>query len=95
MFPERRHAASHFCKQESLKRNERPVSKDSNIDYVEAKLRDFLCIDVIKSAISVKWIILDGNKYTSGKSMIIVDVDETCIWVGKGYLCDRILFHCF
>lgn len=54
-----------------------PFLEVSNIDYVKAKLRDFLCIDVIKSAVSVKWIILDGNKYTSGKSMIIVDVDDT------------------
>lgn len=35
-----------------------PVLDVSNVDYVKAKLRDFLCIDVIKSGISVKWMII-------------------------------------
>lgn len=29
----------------------------------------------MQSVVSVKWYILNGNKYISGKSMIIVDVD--------------------
>jgi hypothetical protein len=52
-----------------------PVSAVKNIDYVTRKVKDFLGIEVMQSVVSVKWYILNGNKYISGKSMIIVDVD--------------------
>lgn len=52
-----------------------PVSAVKNSDYVKRKVKDFLGIEVMQSVVSVKWYILNGNKYISAKSMIIVDVD--------------------
>lgn len=43
--------------------------------FVKRKVKDFLGMEVMQSVVSVKWYILNGNKYISGKSMIIVDVD--------------------
>ena len=54
-----------------------PVSDVTNTEYVKRKVKDFLGIEVMKSVVSVKWYILNGNKYISGKSMIIADVDDT------------------
>ncbi|KAL7377556.1 hypothetical protein ABVT39_001233 [Epinephelus coioides] len=54
-----------------------PVSAVTNTEYVKRKVKDFLGIEVMKSVVSVKWYILNGNKYISGKSMIIADVDDT------------------
>lgn len=54
-----------------------PVSAVKNPEYVKIKVKDFLGIEVIQSVVSVKWYILSGNKYISGKSMIITDVDDT------------------
>lgn len=53
-----------------------PVSAVKNFDYVKRKVKDFLGVEVMQSVVSVKWYILNGNKYISGKSMIIVDVDD-------------------
>lgn len=60
----------------ATERESGPVSAVKNVDYVKRKVRDFLGIEVMQSVVSVKWYILNGNKYISGKSMIIVDVDD-------------------
>ncbi|XP_034057976.1 uncharacterized protein LOC117536966 isoform X2 [Gymnodraco acuticeps] len=54
-----------------------PVSEVTNKEYITAKIRDFLGIDGIQHAISVKWLILNGNKYISGKSLIITNANDT------------------
>ncbi|XP_062863880.1 uncharacterized protein LOC134325564 [Trichomycterus rosablanca] len=54
-----------------------PVTDISNTDYVKAKFRDFFNMDISQSVVSVKWLILNGNKYISGKSLIIADVNDT------------------
>lgn len=43
---------------------------------VSSKIRDFLNIDSLHHAISVKWMSLNGNKYISGKTLIITDSNE-------------------
>lgn len=40
-----------------------PVSEVTNMEYITAKIRDFLGIDSIQHAVTVKWLILNGNKY--------------------------------
>lgn len=54
-----------------------PFSEVTNVEYIKAKVRDFLGIDAIQYLISVKWLILNGNKYINGKSLIITDVNGT------------------
>ncbi|KAL3970579.1 LETM1 and EF-hand domain-containing protein 1, mitochondrial [Sarotherodon galilaeus] len=54
-----------------------PVSAVKNNDYVRKKIKEFFGIDVMQSVVSVKWYVLNGNKYITGKSMIIADVDGT------------------
>ena len=54
-----------------------PVSEVTDTHYIKAKFRDFLGMDITGSIVSVKWIILNGNKYISGKSMIVSDVEDT------------------
>ena len=67
-----------------------PISAVKNIDYVRRKVKDFLGTEVMQS------VILSGNKYISGKSMIIVDVDGAFPVFGLiKDLCDRFLFCCF
>ena len=47
-----------------------PVSEASNIEYIRSKLRDSFGIDV-QTAVSLKWLTLNSNKYMSHKSLII------------------------
>ena len=49
-----------------------PVSEVDNLEYIRIKIREFLGIDGIKHAVKVKWISLNGNKYISERSLIIV-----------------------
>ncbi len=53
------------------------MSAVTNTEYVKRKVKDFLGTEVMKSVVSVKWYILNGNKYITGKSMIIAGVDDT------------------
>lgn len=50
-----------------------PVSAITNTEYVKNKVRDFLGLEILRSLVKVKWYVLNGNKYISGKSMIIID----------------------
>lgn len=34
-------------------------------------------MDITESVILVKWLIINGNKYIGGKSMIVSDVEDT------------------
>lgn len=52
-----------------------PVSEVTNMEYITAKIRDFLGIDGIRHA--VKWLILNGNKYICERSLIITNANET------------------
>lgn len=54
-----------------------PVSAVTNTEYVKKKVKEFLGIEFTQSIVSVKWYVLNGNKYISGKSLIIIDVDGT------------------
>ena len=51
-----------------------PVSEASNIEYIRSKLRDSFGIDV-QTAVSLKWLTLNSNKYMSHKSLIISGFD--------------------
>lgn len=51
-----------------------PVLEVKNINYVKEKIVAFLGLDQVQNAVSVKWILLHGNKYSCGKSLIISDV---------------------
>ncbi|KAL2102281.1 hypothetical protein ACEWY4_001449 [Coilia grayii] len=53
-----------------------PMSEVRNIQYIQAKFRDFLGMDSVENVVSVKWLILNGNKYISGKSLIITHVED-------------------
>lgn len=52
-----------------------PVSEVTNMEYITAKIRDFLGIDGIQHAVAVKWLILNGNKYIREKSLIIISTN--------------------
>ncbi|XP_030579955.1 uncharacterized protein LOC115785156 isoform X1 [Archocentrus centrarchus] len=54
-----------------------PVSEVTNPEYIAAKIRDFLGIGGIQHGVKVKWLILNGNKYISEKSLIITSVSDT------------------
>lgn len=67
------------------------------MEYIRAKIRDFLGIDGIQHAVSVKWLILNGNKYISERSLIITNANETEPVFGlvkKMYVVDSSLY-CF
>ncbi|KAK0141790.1 hypothetical protein N1851_020546 [Merluccius polli] len=47
------------------------------MEYVNTKLRDFWGIYGIQHTVKVKWLILNGNKYISDRSLIITNTNET------------------
>lgn len=49
-----------------------PVSEVKNMPYLKGKVRDYFGVDQINHAVSVKWITLNGNKYTSEKNITSV-----------------------
>ena len=51
-----------------------PVSEVKNLPYLKEKARVFLGRDDIQHAVSVKWIILNGNKYICDKTLIVTTV---------------------
>ena len=51
-----------------------PVSEVKDLQYLRGKLRDFLGYDEINNAVSVKWLVIYGNKYITQKSMILAKV---------------------
>lgn len=53
-----------------------PVGKVSNLPYVMSKLIDFLNIDNAQHVVSVKWVTLNGNTYTTGKSLIVTATEN-------------------
>ncbi|KAG7456398.1 hypothetical protein JOB18_008800 [Solea senegalensis] len=74
-----------------------PVFEVSNMEYIQKKIRDFLGIDGIQHVVSVKWLILNGNKYISQRSLIITNANETEPVFGlvkKIYVVDNSLY-CF
>ena len=50
-----------------------PLSEVKNINYLKERMVAFLGIDQVQHAVSVQWILLHGNKYSCGKSLIISD----------------------
>lgn len=74
-----------------------PVSEVHNLEYIRIKIREFLGIDGIKHAVKVKWLSLNGNKYISERSLIIVSATETLpvfALIKNIYLVDSSLY-CF
>lgn len=53
-----------------------PISEVRNIQYIRTKFQDFLGMDIAGNVVSMKWLILNGNKYICGKSLIITHVEE-------------------
>lgn len=51
-----------------------PVSEVKDLQYLQGKLRDFLGYDEVNHAVSVKWLVINGSKYITQKSMILVKV---------------------
>lgn len=51
-----------------------PVSEIKDLQYLQGKLRDFLGYDEVNHAVSVKWLMINGNKYITQKSMILAKV---------------------
>lgn len=51
-----------------------PVSEIEDLQYLQGKLRDFLGYGEVNHAVSVKWLMINGNKYTTQKSMILAKV---------------------
>lgn len=51
-----------------------PVYEMKELQYLQGKLRDFLGYVEVNHAVSVKWLMINGNKYTTQKSIILVKV---------------------
>lgn len=51
-----------------------PASEVKDLQYLCGKLRDFLGLGRVNHAVSVKWLVMNGNKYISQKSMILAKV---------------------
>lgn len=74
-----------------------PVSEVKNMQYVQDKMRDFLGVDNVHHVISVKWLELNGNKYTCHKSVIVTNViDSTPVFglIKNIFIADSSLY-CF
>ncbi|KAL2076343.1 hypothetical protein ACEWY4_028044 [Coilia grayii] len=50
-----------------------PMS-EVNLHHVRSKLKDFLGFTEVRNAVSVKWLMMNGNKYIIDKSMVFVKV---------------------
>ena len=55
-----------------------PVSEVKNLLYLEEKATVLLGRRSIKHAVSVKWIVLNGNKYICNKTLIVTAVSMPC-----------------
>lgn len=53
-----------------------PVSEVKYLQYLHGKLRDFLGFSEVNHAVSVKWLVINGNKYVTQKSMIFAKVQN-------------------
>lgn len=53
-----------------------PVSEVKDLQYLCGKLRDFLGFSEVNHAVSVKWLVIHGNKYVTQKSMIFAKVQN-------------------
>lgn len=51
-----------------------PVSEVKDLQYLHGKLRDFRGFNEVNHAVSVKWLVINGNKYITQKSMILAKV---------------------
>ena len=51
-----------------------PVSEVKDLQYLTGKLKDFLGVIEVKNAVSVYWLVINGNKYITEKSMILAKV---------------------
>lgn len=74
-----------------------PVSEVTNMQYITTKIRDFLGIDSIQHVVKVRWLTVNGNKYSSEKSLIITDANETVPVFGliKNIYVVNSLLYCF
>lgn len=74
-----------------------PVSEVTNMQYITTKIRDFLGIDSIQHVVKVRWPTVNGNKYSSEKSLIITDANETVPVFGliKNIYVVNNLLYCF
>lgn len=59
-----------------------PVSEVQHLDYIKVKIRDFWGIDGIQHAVRIKWLNLNGNRYISERSLIIVSATDTLLVFG-------------
>ena len=67
------------------------------MDYITEKTRDFWGINGIQHAVTVKWLILIGNKYIREQSLMITNANETVPVFGlikNIYVIDSLLY-CF
>lgn len=74
-----------------------PTIEVLNLAYISSKIREFLNIGSFHHVISVKWISLNGNKYVSGKTLIITDSNDGLPVFGlinNFYVIDSFLFTC-
>lgn len=53
-----------------------PASEVKNMTYLQEKCKSFIGVEGIEHAVSVKWLILNGNKYVHNNSLIITRVTE-------------------
>lgn len=61
-----------------------PVSEVKDLQYLCGKLRD-LGFSEVNHAVSVKWLVINGNKYVTQKSMIFAR-----IWTGQKHFSCRV-----
>lgn len=73
-----------------------PVSEVKDLQYLQGKLRDFLGYDEVNHAVSVKWLVINSNKYIIQKSVILANVVNGNIpefgLVRNIYLVDSMLY---
>lgn len=43
------------------------------MQYVQAKVSDLISIEGVDHAVSVKWLVVNGNKYVFWKSLIVTN----------------------
>lgn len=74
-----------------------PVLEVKNIQHVQGKMRDFVGDDKMQHVVSVKWLVLNGNKYTCKKSLIVTKVNDNVPEFGliQDILVVNSSFYCF
>ncbi|XP_022616414.1 uncharacterized protein LOC111232973 isoform X2 [Seriola dumerili] len=75
-----------------------PVSKGTNMEHITAKIRDHFRVDAVQHVNAVKQLILNSNKYISGRSLIIINANGTVPVFGllkNIYVLKDCSLHCF